>query len=98
MLAQGYNSKTDPMPSRKFSSMNLIISTWQKLKTVNTKETSTLQHCDFHFPMTMGLFLINRKRKKGRREERKQEIRSEWRSQGKEGRKGEEWIKTSPIK
>ena len=48
--------------------------------------------------MTMELFLINRKRTKGRREERKQEIRSEGRSQGKEGRKGEEWIKTSPIK
>lgn len=46
----------------------------------------------------MELFLINRKRKKGRREERKQERRGEWRSQGSEGRKGEEWRKTSPLK
>lgn len=40
--------------------------------------------------MTVELFLINRKRKKGRREEMKQERRREWRSEGKEGRKGEE--------
>lgn len=48
--------------------------------------------------MTVELFFINRKRKKGRREERKQERRREWRSEGREGRKGEEWRKASPLK